>query len=145
MFARQAMAVRGPMTVRGPLAATPAEMQRTRPWRGGKRDHKNASVAGSMEDRGSGMTIEVSEGSEPSCNVCRRRLKSEGGSVSCSFCNMAACHDCSQACFTCQLPHCRLCVYADYTAEVESYFCPPCHRDRPRPTATGRDRLRLSP
>lgn len=68
----------------------------------------------------------------PACYACRGGLGTEGGDVLCSFCDRAACQGCWQKCIACELPHCSLCLSADYSSEFESYFCPPCYQDRRR-------------
>lgn len=73
----------------------------------------------------------------PTCYVCRGGLGSEGGDMLCSFCDRAACKACYQSCFACELPHCSLCLAADFSTQFESYFCPPCNQDRTREASGG--------
>lgn len=66
----------------------------------------------------------------PLCYACRGGLGTEGGDVLCSFCDRAVCQGCWQKCFACEVPHCSLCLAADYSSQFECYFCPPCCQDR---------------
>lgn len=69
-------------------------------------------------------------GGGSSCYACRGGLGTEGGDVLCAFCDRAACRGCWQKCYACEVPHCSLCLAADYSAQFECYFCPPCYQDR---------------
>lgn len=68
----------------------------------------------------------------PTCYVCRGGLGNDGGDVLCSFCDRAACEGCSQNCCVCEMPHCSLCLAADFSTQFESYLCPPCIQDNKR-------------
>ncbi|CAM9287609.1 unnamed protein product [Hapterophycus canaliculatus] len=68
--------------------------------------------------------------SQAACYACRSGLGTEGGDILCSFCDRAACQGCWQKCFACEIPHCSLCLAADYSSQFECYFCPPCYQDR---------------
>lgn len=84
-------------------------------------------------DVDSGVVVGAGEGEGeggPSCYACRGRLGTEGGDVLCSFCDRAACQRCWQKCYACEVPHCSLCLAADYSSQFECYFCPPCYQDR---------------
>lgn len=69
-------------------------------------------------------------GGGSACYACRGGLGAEGGDVLCSFCDRAVCQGCWQKCFACEVPHCSLCLAADYSSQFECYFCPPCYQDR---------------
>lgn len=73
----------------------------------------------------------------PTCYVCRRKMDSEGGDILCFFCDRAVCDGCSQSCCACELPHCSLCLGADFTSQFESYFCPPCQQTKSREACGG--------
>ncbi|CAN0233347.1 unnamed protein product [Ectocarpus sp. 6 AP-2014] len=86
--------------------------------------------------RGDGaMDVDVGVGAEPreeggpACYACRGALGTAGGDILCSFCDRAACQACWQRCSACELPHCSLCLAADYNSQFECYFCPPCYQD----------------
>ncbi|CAM9396244.1 unnamed protein product [Ectocarpus sp. 13 AM-2016] len=86
--------------------------------------------------RGDGsMDVDVGVGAEPreeggpACYACRGALGTAGGDILCSFCDRAACQACWQRCSTCGVPHCSLCLAADYNSQFECYFCPPCYQD----------------
>lgn len=83
-------------------------------------------------DRGVGVAgVDAGEGEDgSSCYACRGGLGREGGDVLCSFCDRAACQGCWQKCYACEVPHCSLCLAADYSSQFECYFCPPCYQDR---------------
>lgn len=78
-----------------------------------------------------GVQVDAGEGGS-SCYACRGGLGTEGGDVLCSFCDRAACQGCWQKCYACEVPHCTLCLAADYSSQFECYFCPPCYEDRRR-------------
>eukprot|EP00903_Cladosiphon_okamuranus_P010330 g9773.t1 len=80
---------------------------------------------------GTGEGEGESEGGS-SCYACRGSLGTgtEGGDVLCAFCDRAACQGCWQKCDACEVPHCSLCLAADYSSQFECYFCPPCYQDR---------------
>ncbi|CAM9361547.1 unnamed protein product [Ectocarpus fasciculatus] len=93
--------------------------------------------AGTTSSRGDGaMDVEVGVGAEsreeggPACYACRGALGAAGGDVLCSFCDRAACQACWQRCSACEVPHCSLCLAADYNSQFECYFCPPCYQDK---------------
>lgn len=88
-------------------------------------------------DAGSGVDVDVDAGAQvdveegqAACYACRSGLGMEGGDILCSFCDRAACQGCWQKCFACEIPHCSLCLAADYSSQFECYFCPPCYQDR---------------
>lgn len=81
------------------------------------------------------LGAEVASG--PNCYVCQGGLASDGGDILCVFCDRAVCEGCSQNCFTCDLPHCRMCLSADFGTQFECYLCPPCHRDTVRKACGG--------
>lgn len=88
-------------------------------------------------DAGGGASVDVHVGDQAAegegqaaCYACRSGLGTEGGDILCSFCDRAACQGCWQKCFTCEIPHCSLCLAADYSSQFECYFCPPCYQER---------------
>ncbi|CAB1119344.1 unnamed protein product [Ectocarpus sp. CCAP 1310/34] len=87
--------------------------------------------------RGDGaMDVDVGVGAEPgeeggpACYACRGALGTAGGDILCSFCDRAACQACWQRCSACGVPHCSLCLAADYNSQFECYFCPSCYQDK---------------
>lgn len=99
---------------------------------------RDAECAGATRKAERGMDVDSGaagvdsgdgEGGSP-CYACRGGLGTEGGDVLCSFCDRAACRACWQKCDACEVPHCSLCLAADYSSQFECYFCPPCYRDR---------------
>lgn len=84
-----------------------------------------------VDGRVAGVDAAEAEGEGgSSCYACRGGLGTEGGDVLCSFCDRAACQKCWQRCYACEMPHCSLCLAADYSSQFECYFCPPCYQDR---------------
>lgn len=73
----------------------------------------------------------------PPCYVCTGELEAEGGDILCSFCDRAACDKCWQNCFACKVPHCSLCLTADFSSQFECYFCPTCYQDKRREECGG--------
>lgn len=95
--------------------------------KGAERDAEG--VIGAVVDKG--MDVEGAPADAgPTCYSCRGELGTEGGDILCSFCDRAACQSCSQNCFSCDIPHCSLCLATDFSSQFECYFCPPCYQDK---------------
>ncbi|CAM9678632.1 unnamed protein product [Laminaria digitata] len=107
--------------------ARSGQLSDVRPVEGAECAAEGVNVA--AVDRG--MDVEgASAEAGPTCYSCKGELGTEGGDVLCSFCDRAACQSCSQNCFSCEIPHCSLCLTTDFSSQFECYFCPPCYQDK---------------
>ena len=105
----------------------PGQLSDVKSVEGGECAAEGVHVAGVDK----GMDVEGAPAEAgPSCYSCKGDLGTEGGDILCSYCDRAACQSCSQICFSCEIPHCSLCLATDFSSQFECYYCPPCYQDK---------------